>query len=121
LCPGGYCANCDLLVGLDGLHVLEVDAGSALLTVTVESPAGLMGCHACGVVASSHGRREHVLVDAPSFGRPVRLVWRKRTWSCPDPGCAVGTFTERADHVAPPRTLLTTRACWWALGQLRRE
>jgi hypothetical protein len=45
-----------------------------------------MGCRSCGVVTSSHGRREHVLVGAPSFGRPVRLVWRKRTWSGPEPG-----------------------------------
>jgi hypothetical protein len=25
----GYCANCDLLVGLHGLHVLAVDGGMA--------------------------------------------------------------------------------------------
>ena len=30
-------------------------------------------------------------------------------------------FTEQHDDVARPRALLTVRACWWAIGQLRRE
>lgn len=35
---GGYCDRCDVLVGLDGLHVIGVvaDAGGRL-TITVES------------------------------------------------------------------------------------
>lgn len=119
--PGSYCSNCDLLVGLDGLHVLHVEVGARHTTVTVESAPAVMGCRSCGVVAVSHGRRDHRLIDAPCFGRPVRLVWRKRTWVCREPLCEVGTFTEHADHVAAPRALLSTRARWWALGQLRRE
>jgi transposase len=117
----GYCVNCDLLVGLAGVRVVAVAADPRWLTVTVESPPGLMGCPSCGVVAVSHGRRTHVLVDTPCFGRPVRLAWRKRTWCCPDPACDVATFTERADDVGAPRGLLSTRARWWAVRQLRRE
>ena len=30
-------------------------------------------------------------------------------------------FTEQDDRVARPRALLTVRACWWAVGQLRFE
>jgi transposase len=71
-----YCTRCDLLVGLDGLHVIavELDSAGGLLTVRVESAPQVMGYHSCGVVAHSHGRREVVLVEAPWFGRPVRLV-----------------------------------------------
>jgi transposase len=116
-----YCGNCDLLVGLQGLHVLEVQRGPDQLRVTVESEPSLMGCPACGVVAVSHGRRDVLLIDAPSFGRPVRLVWRKRTWCCLEPLCPAGTFTEQHHDVAAPRALLTVRACWWAITQLRRE
>jgi transposase len=96
------------------------DAGGSLL-VTVESPPAPMGCPRCGVVARSHGRRDVVLVDAPCFDRPVRLVWRKRTWRCPESACPMGVFTEQDERIARPRALLTTRACWWAIGQLRRE
>ncbi len=119
--PAVYCGNCDLLVGLDGLHVLEVVTADAHLRVRVESPPGPMGCPTCGVVALSHGRREVELIDAPCFGRPVTLVWWKRTWSCPEARCPVAVFTEQDERVARPRGFLTTRACWWAARQLRRE
>ena len=56
-----------------------------------------------------------------AFGRPVRVVWRKRSWRCREPACPVGAFTEQDERVAAPRALLTMRACWWAIGQLRRE
>ena len=91
------------------------------LIVTVESPPDLVGCHGCGVLASSHGRRIHDLIDAPSLGRPVRVRWRKRTWSCLEPACPVKGFTEQDQLVAEPRALLTRRACWWAIRQIRRE
>ena len=119
--PSVYCHNCDLLVGLEGLHVLEVVAADEHLRVRVESPPGLMGCPACGVVAPSHGRREVQLIDAPCFGRPVTVVWLKRTWKCSEEACPVAVFTEQDEEVAPPRGLLTTRAAWWAARQLRRE
>ena len=116
-----YCESCDLLVGLDGFHVIEVAKTEAGLRVTVESPPQLMGCLTCGVVVASHGRRDVRLVDVPCFGRPVELIWRKRTWRCEEPACAAGVFTEQHDDLAAPRALLTTRARWWAVGQLRRE
>lgn len=117
-----YCSHCDLLVGLGDLHVIGVDVDHDIgLTVRVESAPGLMGCLGCGVVAGSHGRREVVLVDAPCFDRPVRIVWRKRTWRCAEPACATKVFTEQDPDVAAPRALLTTRACWWAINQIRRE
>jgi transposase len=118
-----YCSRCDLLVGLDGLHVtaVEFDHDVGLLTVRVESERTMVGCRACGVVASSHGRSEVTLVDAPCFDRPVQLVWRKRTWRCEEPECATRVFTEQNRDIAAARALLTTRACWWAINQMRRE
>jgi transposase len=124
-CPAHlYCDRCDLLVGLDGFHVIEVSevpGRRSRLRVVVESLAAPMGCSGCGVVVSSHGRRDVVLVDVPSFGRPVQLVWRKRTWRCPESACTRRSFTEQDGALAAPRALLTTRACWWAINQLRRE
>lgn len=37
-----YCSRCDLLIGLDGLHVLRVD-GVGGLRVVVESPPTVKG------------------------------------------------------------------------------
>jgi transposase len=103
-----YCSNCDLFVGLPGLHVVDVadggdadDGGRGRLTVTVESPATIEGCRVCGVIASSRGRRSVILVDAPCFGRQVRLVWRKRTWVYREPACPVGSFTEQDENATP--------------------
>lgn len=126
-CAGGcprtdtYCDRCDLLVGLPGLRVIKVHSEKPRLVVTVESPRAEQGCRSCGVIATSHGRRTVRLVDAPCFGRPVRIVWRKRTWTCEETSCSGGVFTEQLDEVARRRGLLTTRACWWAIKQLRFE
>jgi transposase len=117
-----YCGRCDLLVGLEGLYVTAVerdDAGG--LVVTVEKPARKMGCPGCGSVVHSHGRDAVRLVDTPCFGRPATLVWRKRSWQCAEADCPTNTFTEVDVDVARPRALLTTRACWWAIRQIRRE
>jgi len=121
-----YCSRCDLLVGLDGFHVIGVGEhtdkrGRLWLRVVIETAARVEACRSCGVVAHSHGRREVRLVDTPCFGRPVQLVWRKRTWRCAEPACEVGVFTEQDEELAPPRALLTRRACWWAINQIRRE
>jgi transposase len=119
---GGYCDRCDLLVGLPGLHVTGVDPGAGdRLVVTVESGSDVAGCPACGVVARGHGRIAVRLVDAPSMGRPVEVVWRKRRWRCLERSCPAGTFVEADRRVHAPRSLLTARACRWAIGQIRRE
>jgi transposase len=116
-----YCDNCDLLVGLEGLHVTSVDRDEDGLVVTAESAPAPMGCPACGVLARAHGRLAVELVDLPCFDRPVRLRWVKRRWTCPEPVCATVTFVEQDEAIARPRGLLTVRACWWAIEQIRRE
>ena len=109
-CADSYCDRCDLLVGLDGFHVIEVAEQPGRLRVVVESAPAPMGCLACGVLVGSHGRRDVVLIDVPCFVRPVRLVWRKRTWRCTEDACTVKAFTEQHETLARPRGLLTFRA-----------
>ena len=118
---GTYCDRCDLLVGLPGLHVIKVVGGPDRLTVTVESPPAPAGCPVCGVIAASHGRRTVAMVDAPCFGRPVQVLWRKRTWRCREPACLGKVFTEQDEQICRPRGLLTVRACWWAINRLAAE
>ena len=107
--------------GVQDMHVLDVatgEDGSVLLEV--ESDDVLTGCPDCGVVAIGHGRRVQLLHDAPCFGRPVRVRWRKRIWRCPEPACARRTWTEVQPYATPPRKL-TARATSWAVDALRHD
>lgn len=116
-CP---CARCDLLLGLEGVHVEHVDRRDGLLVVTVSSPASPAGCPSCGVVAVGRGRRRRVLHDVPGATR-VRIVWRQRVFRCDGDDCGRKTFVEQVPGLVAPRGSVTTRAVSWAIGQLRRE
>ena len=75
------------------------DEGSGALTVMVESESTVIGCRAYGVVAHGHGRIDDELVDAPAMGRPVKIVWRKRRWVCPEPSCPIQSFVEQDESI----------------------
>ncbi|MHA3946257.1 ISL3 family transposase [Cellulomonas bogoriensis] len=109
------------MLNAPGLHVLDVahdDVGR--LVVRVETEEVLTGCRACGVVAVGHGRRVHRVHDAPAFGTSVLISWRKRVWRCPVAGCAVATFSETHELIAP-RAKLTVRAITWATDALAHD
>ena len=76
---GGYCDRCDLLVGIDGLHVLDVvrDDGGGLV-VDVEPTPGPVGRPACSVLARGHGRREVELHRRIARGPRNRESYRLR-------------------------------------------
>lgn len=59
--------------------------------------------------AKPHDRTEIHLRDLRCFGRPVRLVLRKRRWRCATKSCVRKTWTEKIGGVMP-RQLLTHRA-----------
>lgn len=97
------------LVGLDGFVVLaQVDLDGEWW-VKIETTAVVVGCAACGARAVGHGRRLIQVRDLPVADRPVRLVWAKRIWRCPEPACAVLSWSEESDEIAP-RAVLTERA-----------
>lgn len=43
-CAKPDCDDCDLFVGLEGLHVLKVESGPDRLSVTVGSAPAPLGC-----------------------------------------------------------------------------
>ncbi len=83
----------------------------------VETDQQVEGGRDCGVLAVPHGRRKHLLHDAPFGHRRVRVRWRKRVWRCAEPACPVVTFSE-THPLAAPRALLTERAVVWAADAL---
>lgn len=104
-------AGASALLGLDGFVVLAHVEHDGELWLLVETTSERAGCPACGVRAVGHGRREVKVRDLPVAGRPVVLVWRKRTWVCPEPRCEKGTWSEESPAVLP-RASLTERARW---------
>ncbi len=99
----------EALLGLDGFRVLEVIETPAELVIDVETTAELVGCGQCGTRAEAHERMTVEVRDLACFGRPARLVWRKRRWRCVDADCESKTWTETSAQFSS-RTVLTRRA-----------
>jgi len=98
------------LVGLDEFVITGGWLLGGQWTLWIEPrPLGPVGCPACGTKAWRHDRRRHVVRDLPISGVPVRLIWRKQLWRCPDSDCAVASFAD-ASHEIDERAVLTERA-----------
>ena len=99
-----------LIVGLGpGVAVTEVRGRrGGPLEIGVEL-TGRPCCSGCGGPVWVHDVNQVSVCDLPALGRPVRLVWNKHRWRCPDDACAVGTFTEQEPRIAPPRARVTSR------------
>lgn len=97
------------LFGMPGFRLLEVVAVDTELEYVIETTARVVGCTTCGSLARAKDRLDVVLRDLPHGEWPVRVRWRKRVWSCPDPDCPVKTWTETS-WLADPRRHLTRRA-----------
>ena len=115
------CDRCDLLVGLEGFHLMSVARTPGALVLDVESCNQLAGCPGCGVIAQGHGRMVVEVIDAPWAGIPTRIRWHKRRWICREHTCQIATFTEQNHSVCAPRARLGVRAIRWAIRQLRFE
>ena len=108
------------MLGLPGFLVLAAGEYGGELELLVETISTVSGCEGCGVVAIPHGRREHVVRDVPSGGRPVTLVWRKRIWRCEEPRCDRRTWSERSEAIRP-KGALTERARMWATRRIGED
>jgi len=99
----------EALLGLDGFRVLDVTETEAEVVIAIETLADMVGCVGCGTRAEAQDRMVVEVRDLACFGRPARLVWRKRRWRCTDVDCPAKTWTESSGEVSS-RTVLTRRA-----------
>ena len=87
----------ELLLGLERARVLEVARnGDGRLHVAIETTDELTGYRECGARAMAKDRDLVGFADLPAFGSPVRLVWVKRRWACPEAMYGEGTWTDHA-------------------------
>lgn len=98
-----------VMLGIDGVRVLEARDVDGEVELTVETTADRDWCRVCGVRAHSKGRPTVVVRDVTGFGRRARLVWRKRRWRCPESACPGGSWTQQHPAVRP-RLSMTERA-----------
>jgi zinc-finger of transposase IS204/IS1001/IS1096/IS1165 len=99
----------EALLGLAGFRVLAVGKTAAEVVIDVETIVEVVGCASCGTRAEAQDRMPVAIRDLPCFGRPARLVWRKRRWRCTDVDCGAKTWTETIEQVSP-RAVMTGRA-----------
>ena len=104
------CDRCDLLVDLEGFHLMSAVRTPDALVLDVESCNQLAGCPDCGVIAQGHGRVVVEVIDAPWAGVPVRIRWHKRRWICREHTCQITTFAEQNHSVCAPRRV-------WVFGR----
>ncbi|WP_208029802.1 ISL3 family transposase [Rhabdothermincola sediminis] len=97
------------LVGMAGFVVGVQELVEGEWWLYVETSADFVGCSACGTRAVGHGRVRSVVRDLPISGRATVLVFARRRWRCPEPACAVTTWSEQVDQISA-RVSITKRA-----------
>lgn len=100
-----------LLYDLPGFRVVSVTVSRlGGRQVVVMQAAAEHPCPRCGVLVGGkpYDVREMRIKDLPFGHRPVQVLWRKRRYRCPEPGCPQRVFTERSAQL-PPRRRLTLR------------
>lgn len=119
--PETICNRYVSLVGLRDVVILDVEGvPGAALRVHVELTPSAQGCPKCGVIAHVKDRRRVALVDLSMAGCPMRLVWLKRRFRCPEPSCPTGSWTEDEPLIASKRLMMTDRAGCWITEQVCR-
>jgi len=107
----------EALLGLPGFRVLEVTEHADEVVIAIETTSAVVWCMRCGVRAEAHDRISVEVRDLPCFGRPARLVWRKRRWRCREHVCDAKTWTETSSHFDAQR-IITRRAGMEACRQV---
>ena len=116
------CDRCDLLVDLDGFHLISVARRECGLVLDRESCDRCAGCPSCGLNCS-RSRARGGGGDRRASGRgscadPVAQYDAGCAENAPDRSCLSSSRTVRC---TPLRALPSVRAIRWAIRQLRFE
>ena len=118
----GRCDRCDLLVDLEGFHLVAAARRERGPVLDRESYDRCAGCPGCGVTCSrararGGGGDRRALGPGFRYGSGGTI----RCWMCRERTCRIVTFIEQNHSVCAPRARVGTRAIRWAIRQLRFE
>lgn len=125
----------EALLGLVGFRVLALTETDSEVVIDIETTVEIVVCGSCGSRAEPQDRMRVAIRDLACFGRPARLVRKRRRRRCTDADCDARIWTESVEHVSP-RAVMTRRraeacrqvgakarpvsqvaselgACWW--------
>ena len=118
----GRCDRRNLLVNIEGFHLVAVARRESGLALDRESCDRCAGCPGCGVTCSwsracgGEGDRRAL---GPGSQQGSGSITRR--WMCRERACQTVTFLEHSEKVCAPRARLGVRAIRWAIRQLRFE
>ena len=118
----GRCDRSDLLVDLEGVHLVCVARRECGLVLNRESCDRCAGCPGCGVTCTRSracGGGGDQCAHGP--GSQQGSGGTTRRWICRERTCQTVTFLEHSEKVCAPRARLGVRAIRWAIRQLRVE
>ncbi len=115
------CDRYDLLVDLEGFHLMSVAHTPRALVLDIESYQQLAAYAGCRAITQGHGCVVVELIDPPWAGVAVRIRWFKRRWTCHEHTCQIATFIKQNHSVCAPRARLGVRAIRSTIRQLRFE
>jgi transposase len=88
-----------------------------LLSIHIQTWARRPECSSCGLLSWVKDRLVVVLVDLPVFDRAARLGWHKFRWSCGEPTCPGGSWTQDEPPIADHPMALSDRSGRWITEQ----
>ena len=89
-----------MMLGIPGMHVLNVTESADGVHVEVETAAEAAICPSCGAAAEVGGNGVVERRGLPAFGRPVLLSWHLRRWHCTSSSCRSEPWLEEIPPVA---------------------
>ena len=113
------CDRCDLLVDLEGFHLVAAARRECALVLDIDSCDRCAGYPGCGV-NRSRSRARGGGGDRRALGPGSRQGsgGTIRRWMCRERTCQTVTVLEHDERVCAPRARLGTRAIRWAIRQL---
>lgn len=108
------CRTVELGVTITGAAVDGADRTHVWCRVLQADP----NCPGCGLAGRLRDHADRILTDLPISGHPVLLHVAVPRFVCGNSQCPRTIYRGRIDHIAPARSVVTTRTARWILQRI---